>query len=104
MNHFPKRYCLPDGSIYQVTLENVRADYAFTVRQFEDLSEQDKERQIAAFDEEQALTWMSDQWEGNEITTWGTDTGEVDEQRRAEALRAIKHSMAWAFASELEIK
>ena len=104
MSHFPKRYCLPDGSIYQVTLENVRADYAFTVRQFEDLAEQDKERQIAAFDEDQALAWMGDQWYGNEITAWGTDTGEVDEQRRAEALKAIKHSMADAFVSELELK
>ena len=103
MSKFPKRYLLPDGSIYIVTLENVRADYAFTVRQFDDLSAAEQDRRIAEFDEVQAEQWMGDQWEGNEILAWGTDTGQVDQAKRDAGLRTLKHSCRDFWACELKL-
>lgn len=101
---FPKKYVLPDGSIYKVTLENVRSDYADTVRQFDDLTEEQKAEQIAAFDESQAEQWMTDQWFGAEIVTWGTDTGRVNKKVRALGMAKLKRSADGEFACELEQK
>ena len=101
---FPKTYVLPDGSIYKVTLENVRSDYADTVRQFDDLTEEQKTNQINAMDETQAEAWMADQWYGAEIVTWGTDTGRVDKKVRARGMEKLKRSADGEFACELEQK
>ena len=103
MSEFPKRYCLPDGSIYVVTFENVRSDWEFTAKQFDDLSEEAIRGLIDDFDEEQAEQWMSDQWYGSEIVTWGTDTGEVDEEVRARGIMSLKRSSDREFASELQV-
>ena len=104
MSKFPKRYCLPDGSIYAVTLENVRSDWAFTVKQFDDLSEQQIQEQISSFDEDHAERWISDQWYGAEIVTWGSDTGEVDEEVRSKGVLGLKRSSDHEFAGELQVK
>lgn len=104
MSKFPKRYCLPDGSIYIVTLENVRADWSDTVRQFDDLSEAEIQKRIDDFDEDHAEQWMAEQWYGAEIVTWGADSGEVDEAVRAEAIKDLKRSNDDEWASEMEIK
>lgn len=104
MNKFPKRYVLPDGSIYLVTLENVKSDWAHTVAQFDDLTDLEKQEQLDSFDEDHAEQWMGDQWYGAEIVTWGTDTGEIDEEVRKEGLKALKRSQDNEFASGLEVK
>ena len=104
MSKFPKRYCLPDGSIYAVTLENVRGDWAFTAKQFDDLSDAQIQAQIGSFYEKQAEQWMSDQWYGEDIVTWGTDTGEVDEEERAKGLLRLKRSSDHEFACALQVK
>lgn len=104
MSKFPKRYCLPDGSIYVVTLENVRSDWAYTVKQFDDLSASDIQKQIDDFDEEHAEQWMGDQWYGAEVVTWGADTGEIDEGVREAAMQRLKRSMDDEFARALEVK
>lgn len=104
MSKFPKRYCLPDGSIYSVTLENVRSDWAFTIDQFDDLPPEEKQTRIDEFSEEQAESWMGDQWYGAEVVTWGSDTGEVDEAVRSEAIKQLKRSRDNDWASELEQK
>lgn len=103
MNKFPKRYVLPDGSIYIVTLENVKSDWAYTVAQFDDLTEAQKQEQLDNFDEDHAEQWMGDQWYGSEIVTWGTDTGEIDEEVRRAGLQALKRSQDNEFASSLEV-
>lgn len=103
MNKFPKRYVLPDGSIYTVTLENVKSDWAYTVAQFDDLTAEQKQEQLDNFDEDHAEQWMGDQWCGSEIVTWGTDTGEIDEEVRRAGLQALKRSRDIEFASSLEV-
>ncbi len=103
MSKFPKRYCLPDGSIYLVSLENVRDDWALSMMRLNSLSEDEQRSRIAAFDEEHAESWMADQWYGADIVNRGTDTGEVDENVREAALLALKRSQDESFASSLEI-
>lgn len=103
MSNFPKRYCLPDGSIYEVTFEDVKRDWADTARQFYDLTKEEQEAWIVNFDEEQALSWMADQWYGNEILVWGRDTGEVDEKVRKEGISNLKYLCKDEWAGDYEI-
>lgn len=103
MSNFPKRYCLPDGSIYEVAFEDVKRDWADTARQYDDLSNEEQEKLIEGFDEEHALSWMADQWYGNEILVWGRDTGEVDEKVRKEGISNLKYLCKDEWAGDYEI-
>lgn len=104
MSAFPKKYRMPDGSIYVVTLEDVRRDYADTVRQFDDLTTEQQDQQIQDFDEKQALNWMADQWYGGEIRTWGKATGGIDQEFRNQALEKLKCSGDDDWASDFELE
>lgn len=101
MSKYPKTYRLPDGSIYSVTFENVRDDYASVVREFGDLTPEEQERDIRAMTESDAETWQENNWIGMEITSRGTQIG-VDETERAIAMDRLKRSASNMPAKELE--
>ena len=99
---FPKTCVMDEGSIYLVTFENVKEDWASTVRQFDDLSEQQQQDLIDNFDKEQAQTWWSEQWYGYDVVSMGSFQG-VDDDVRSKFLKVSLYSCP-DWASEYESK
>lgn len=100
--NFPKRCVMEEGSIYLVKFEHIKQDWASTVKRFDDLSEEDRNRLIEDFDDTQAQTWWNEQWYGFDIVGMGEFQG-VDESVRNEFLKlALNRCSDWAYEYESE--
>lgn len=84
--NFPKKCIMEEGSIFLVTFESIKEDWASTVKQFDDLSEKEQQKLIDDFDDEQAETWWCEQWYGYDIVSLGSFEG-VDEEVRNQFLK-----------------
>lgn len=99
---FPKKCVMEEGSIFLVTFENIKEDWASTVRQFDDLTEEQQQALIDDFDDQQAETWWCEQCYGYDIVSMGSFQG-VDEEVRTKFLK-VSLSACPDWASEYESK
>lgn len=91
-----------EGSVYEVSFEAVKTDWIETVKQFDDLSEEEQQRLIDEYDEDQADIWYAEQWYGAEVRFFGKFL-KVDEEVREEFIKNSIHSDNDEWASSLEI-
>lgn len=73
--NFPVTFAAPCGQQFTVTADHVRQDYAYTVRQFKDLTPEQQEQQIADADEETLMCWFDEQWEWVELISYNCKVG-----------------------------
>lgn len=72
---FPIHFTSPCGQPFSVTADAVRADYAYTFRQFDDLTEQQQTQAIERASEDDLMTWFAEHWEWCELLSYSCRVG-----------------------------
>lgn len=100
--NFPKHCILPEGSVYVVTFKDIKWDWIETVKQFDDLTEEEQQKLIDDFDDEQAETWWNEQCVASDIIRLGKRKGIDKEVRKRFLSNALYGVDGWASEFEVE--